>query len=296
MSDSIGVSIVIPAYNDLNKLQRALGSIEVLDFPTEKYEVVVIDDGSTDGTGAYVRELMKRTEINLRYDYQENKGPAAARNTGIRLARGEYVLIIDADCCVDRNILTSYLKHFPDSTLGGVGGNVVPDTHNLISEYLDYVSVWRPGVEGGEISYLVTANAFFRTQAIIDAGCFDEDFRYPGGEEPELCYRMKNVGYRFMYDHAAVVQHSHRTTIKSMWRMFYNHGRGNCMYSSKWPELPRWKPSLAVIFSGVNSLHRFATDYVRSVSLVKAIVFALLDYLHNFAFYCGYRSVANNKR
>lgn len=290
MYEIIEVSIIIPTFNDLDKLQRALHSIEELDFPAEKFEVIVVDDGSVDETGEYVKGVASRTKINLRYVYQENRGPAAARNNGIRVARGEYLLIIDADCFVDRNILNRYLTHFPDETVGGVGGNVLPDEKNLITDYLDYIGVWRPENGAGGISYLVTANAFFSKAAVIKAGFFDEAFRHPGGEEPELCYRMLKKGYRFKYDQNAVVIHSHRTTIKSMIRMFYFHGKGNRIFSTKWPELSRWTISFWIVIMGVHPLHRFLFDYLRNTKPAKAVTFLALDYLHNFAFYCGYRS------
>jgi glycosyltransferase involved in cell wall biosynthesis len=290
MDETLKVTIIIPTYNCLEKLSRALQSVEKMDFPPDNYEAIVVDDGSSDGTGEYVKDLMGRTKINLHYVYQENRGPAAARNAGIRRAKGKYLLIIDSDCFVDRNILKHYLKHFPDETLGGVGGNVLPDSDNLIAEYLDYTGVWRPGTVNGEITYLVTANAFFLKEAVITAGYFDEDFRLPGGEEPELCHRMKKKGYRFKYDENAVVMHSHRTTLRSMMKMFWTHGKGEGIFVSKWPNDSLYTVFFWQIILGVLPLWKFKSNFVRNLKVSKAFVFFIFDYIRNLAFYGGYRS------
>lgn len=294
MNETIIVSIIIPTYNCRDKLSRALQSIEDIDYPVDNYEVIVVDDGSSDGTGEYVKELISKTRVSLHYVYQENRGPAAARNNGIRRARGQYLLIIDSDCFVDRNILKHYLKHFPDETLGGVGGNVLPDSMNIITKYLDYIGVWRPGYVKSEerygIVYLVTANAFFLKEAVIKAGYFDEDFRQPGGEEPELCYRMRKKGYYFKYDRDAVVTHSHRTTIKSMIKMFYGYGRGRGIFLKKWPDEPQWKPSFFRIILGIDAFRNFIFDYARNVNAGKAFIFLILNYLHLMASYSGCRA------
>ncbi|MDG5469928.1 glycosyltransferase [Deltaproteobacteria bacterium IMCC39524] len=290
MNESITVSIVIPTYNDLDNLMRAIRSIELMQYPCSHYEVIVVDDGSVDGTGVFVKDLMARVKINLNYIYQENKGPAAARNTGIKKSQGKYLLVIDSDCFVDKNILNQYLRHFPNETLAGVGGNVLPDKENTVARYLDHLEVWRPGYRGERVTYLVTANAFFLREAIVGAGYFDEDFRVPGGEEPELCHRIIKNGYHFKYDENAKVTHSHRTTIKSMMKMFCNHGKGYAIFVSKWPEVGRGKTFCRTIF-GIDAIRRFTSIYMRNLNIGEAVLYFILDYLRVVATYYGYRSI-----
>lgn len=273
------------------KLIRALKSVEKIDCPIEQYEVIVVDDGSTDQTATYIRELKQRTKINLIYISQNNQGPAAARNNGIKQAQGDYIFIVDSDCIVDSNVLKHYLRHFPDDKLGGVGGNVLPDNKSLVSEFLDYTSVWRPGYVNGEISYLITANAFFLRRAIQEAGYFDEDFNRPGGEEPELCYRIRKQGYHFRYDNNAAVIHSHRTSISDMVKMFFIHGKGNCVFVKKHPDVCDWMLSLSSllrIILGDVAMRDFLHNYVQNLDFSKAISFFVLKYLQQVAFYSGF--------
>lgn len=290
MTSTKRITIVIPTFNSVGKLARALESIERIDYPSDECEVIIIDDGSTDNTGDCVARMAGESRFNLRYVYQENRGPAAARNAGIRQAAGDYILIIDSDCYVDRGILTRYLAHYPDEGLGGVGGDVLPDSVNIIARYLDYIGAWRPGLSHGDIIYLVTANAFFLKQAIVDAGYFDEEFRLPGGEEPELCHRMRKKGYHFKYDKNAVVVHSHRTSIKMMAKMFITHGKGYAIFIRKWPDALPMRPWLRGSLSGREAYLRFTSDFVRNMKFHTALVFFFFEYLRVVAFALGYRS------
>jgi len=281
------VSIIIPTYNDLAKLSRALNSIEQVDFPRDEFEVIVVDDGSDDGTKTFADGFGKTTKINFDCVSQENSGPAAARNKGIEKARGEFLLILDSDCFVDRHILKQFLKHFPNEKLGGVGGNVLPDSENLVARFLDYMGTWRPGRNGDEINYLVTANAFFQKQAVEAAGGFDPDFRLPGGEELDLCYRMRKLGFFFEYEESAKVIHAHRTNFRSLLRTFYAYGRGHARLVQKWPEEFRMG---AFVFrlAGIAALKKFLLDFVRELTFYRAVVFGLLNYCCGFAYHRGY--------
>lgn len=292
VNNEIKVSIVIPTYNCVDKLTKALQSIENLDFYKGAFEVIVVDDGSRDGTKEYVEGLIHNTKLNLTYLYQENSGPSAARNRGIKNAAGEYILIIDSDCFVNKLLINQYLKHFPAEMLAGVGGNIVPDTKNRITDYLDYIGVWRPGYKEGRINYLVTANAFFKKNALEEAGLFDEDFRQPGGEEPELCYRLLRKGYHFKYDTDAVVIHSHRTSVAGMLKTFFVHGKGRGILAKKWPDEWIWKTAakdvVTDIVLGGNALKKFRSDYLPNRKSFDALIFFVLEYIRLLAYYFGY--------
>lgn len=281
------ISVIIPTYNRLNKLSQALASIGRIDFDENDYEVIVVDDGSTDGTCEYINDLKKKVPFKLHYLYQKNSGPSSARNNGIRNAVGKYVFIIDSDCVVAKDILKRYVKYFPDDMLGGIGGNVLPEGNDIVSAFLDYTGAWRPVKRNGEFLYLVTANAFFQKKAIEEAGLFDEDFRQPGGEEPELCQRMRDKGYIFKYDPDACVIHSHRTTVLKMIKMFFIQGKGAGLLAMKHPK--SWTLNIKMAsLTGISAASRFRSDYVRNHKFLKAFQFLLLDYLSTLAYIGGY--------
>src|SRR5215831_5598296 len=88
-------SVVIPTYNRIERLRHVITALEQQAYPSDAYEVIIISDGSTDGTHAYLE--MVRSTLQLRWFSQDNRGPAAARNTGIEKAGGEFVVFIDDD-------------------------------------------------------------------------------------------------------------------------------------------------------------------------------------------------------
>ena len=281
------VSIIIPTYNSLQSLREALRSIEAVDFPRDDFEVVVVDDGSADRTAEFLSGYAGATPLTFRYFRQPNRGPAAARNLAIRHAAGDYLLSIDADCHVDSNIINEYVKHFPSPGLAGVGGNVLPHQHTLISGYLDFLGVWRPGILEGDVKYLVTANAFFCKKAVLDVGGFDEDFRYPGGEEPEMCYRLKQAGYRFLYEPKALAIHAHRTDLKGMVRMFRTHGIGSRIGAEKWSDL-RYSNRRIMRYLLEMSMRPFAERAFNELPPARAAAYVVFDYLRTLAYFYGY--------
>lgn len=138
--------------------------------------------------------------------------------------------------------------------------------------------------------YLVTANAFFLRKAVIEAGNFDENFLSPGGEEPELCYRIRKNSYHFQYDEKAQVMHLHQNTVRDMMKMSFNHGKGAAIFFKKWPESDE-KIFLWRIILGTGSLKWAWTKAARKVGLPTVIKYFLLDYIRKWACYFGYRSI-----
>ena len=99
------ISIIIPTYNRRQSLVKTLDSIEQQDFANDSFEVIVVDDGSTDDTRKYVENFMQNTKLKLKYYYQENAGPAKARNLGIAKVMGDIVLFCSDDTLFDKKML-----------------------------------------------------------------------------------------------------------------------------------------------------------------------------------------------
>ena len=96
------ISIVIPTYNRKDQLRQCLESCFAQDYPQDDFEVIVVDDASSDGTKDMLRELSQQSP-NLRYFFQRHKGPAAARNLGLKQSRAEVVGFTDSDCILSKN-------------------------------------------------------------------------------------------------------------------------------------------------------------------------------------------------
>jgi glycosyltransferase involved in cell wall biosynthesis len=136
----MGISVIIPTHNRKDLLRRCLAAATSQDYPD--YEVIVVDDGSTDGTGAMVR----REFPQVRYIRQErNRGPAAARNRGIKVATGEIIAFTDDDCLLPLDFLSRLAdgyRRYPE--VAGVGGYLeAPDDllrTNPFARYEAYVT------------------------------------------------------------------------------------------------------------------------------------------------------------
>ena len=201
----IKVSVVIPTFNRKDLLKETLKSLFNQTYPKDKYEIIVCDDGSTDGTEEIVRELIKKSPCDLRYYKQKNRGPASARNLGIYNARGEIIGFTDDDCVVSSTWIEQAVPYFEDVKIGAIQGFVAP-------------SIYKPGrmekifkialgiTHTHDTGRYVTANMFFRKKAILEAGCFDPEVVWV--EDTDLAYRIKRIRYKILFSDNVIVYHA----------------------------------------------------------------------------------------
>ncbi|MFN0108595.1 MAG: glycosyltransferase family 2 protein [Blastocatellia bacterium] len=284
-NNNADVSVVVPVYNGVATIARTVECL--LNQTLTPTEIIIIDDGSTDETAEVLQQFGKR----ISYQFKQNGGPASARNLGVTLARGSFVTFTDSDCLPDRDWLRWLVAGFDSDEIAGAGGSVKSVDDSLIGEYVDLLRLMEPAEnQSGEIEYLITANACFRRDALLAVGLFDERFRKPGGEEPALCRRIRELGYEFRFAAEAVVLHHHRQTVGSFWRTFQNYGEGRFRLGQLWPDYQIQNPARTLFrqMIAVRSLARQFHAYARNLGIKKAALFALLDYLRQLAFLWGY--------
>ena len=188
----IEVSIVIPTYNRAASLKETVESLFAQTYPANKYEIIVCDDeNSSDNTEEIVKELMNKTQHNLKYIKvkSEIKGPATARNAGINNSLGEIIGFTDDDCIVSKNWIETAVKCFKKhKEICGVYGTVttVGDCKNK-----KFTIPRRVDVLSDDGSY-VTPNVFYKKNVLLEVGLFDTDMRYL--EDIELGWRVKKKG------------------------------------------------------------------------------------------------------
>ena len=288
LTDNAGVSVVVPVYNGAATIVQTVERL--LNQSLTPIEIIIIDDGSTDRTAQVLQPFEKR----ILYAFKQNGGPASARNLGVTLASGSFIAFTDSDCLPERDWLRQLVAGFDSakiSGIAGVGGSVKSIDASLIGEYVDMLRLMEPAENpSGEIEYLITANACFRREALLVAGSFDERFRKPGGEEPALCRRIRELGYEFRFAAEAVVFHHHRQTVGSFWRTFKNYGEGRFTLGQLWPDYQIQNPVRALLrqMIALRSLVRQFQTYARRHGAKKAAIFASLDYLRQLAFLWGY--------
>lgn len=224
------ISVVVCTYNGARTIRDCCLGLSRLAYPN--YEVIVVDDGSTDGTAAIVRQY------DVRLIQTENRGLSNARNTGLDAASGEIVAYIDDDAYPDPHWLTYLAATFMRSSHAGVGGpNLPPPDDGPIAECV-------ARAPGGPVHVLVTdreaehipgCNMAFRRAALVEVGGFDPRFR-TAGDDVDLCWRIHERGWTLGFHPGAVVWHHRRNSVRSYWRQQIGYGRAEAMLERKWPE------------------------------------------------------------
>ena len=190
------VSIIVPAFNESGGVLPALESLCMLEYPRDRYEVIVINDGSSDGTSEIVKEFIsKRADIDFRFiDRKKNMGKAHSLNEGIGLARGEFIATMDADSQVRPDILSKTVGFFKDEKTGAVTVRVhVRNPRNLLERIVDVEYVVGLSLSLKILSYLssmhVTPGPFsiYRKSMLDEIGGFDTTNIV---EDMEIAFRM----------------------------------------------------------------------------------------------------------
>ena len=207
---SVKVSVVIPTYNRKESLKETLESLFNQTYPKDKYEIIVCDDDkSTDGTEGLVKELMKNSPCKITYFKVKSKykGPAAARNVGIENADGEIIGFTDDDCVASPNWIEEAVPYFEAGKIGAIQGFVAPQMYK--PNWMEKIFKIRQGIAHTEDDgRYVTANMFFRKKAIVEAGYFDPELVW--GEDTDLAYRVKRIGYKILFRKEVIVYHAIR--------------------------------------------------------------------------------------
>ena len=214
-----GVSIVIPAYNAAATLGKTLEGCLQQTYPGA-IEILVVDDGSTDPTGTVVVQYASAV-----YLCQANSGPAQARNTGWKAANGEIIFFTDSDCVPNPNWVTQMVRGYTDAAIGAVGGSYdMLNPHSLLAYLIHEEIVQRHLHMPVEVPFLGSYNVSFRRAALESVGGFDESYRMASAEDNDLCYRLRNAGWRLLFDRTNRVGHFHPTRLWGYYRRQMWHG------------------------------------------------------------------------
>lgn len=214
------VSIVVPVYNGAATIGACLRSLLALEYPADRRELLVVDNGSTDSTGAELRKYAGAIQVLA----EPTRGPAAARNAGIASARGAVVAFTDADCEVEPAWLTHLVAPLDDERVGiAAGKNRSKESPNYIERYGELIHDHDRAINEFRPPYAITMNWASRREVLDRVRAFDQALRRC--EDVDLAYRVAQAGYRLVYCPDAVVRHANERTLGGLFREGFVHGQ-----------------------------------------------------------------------
>jgi GT2 family glycosyltransferase len=250
------ISVVIPTYNRKDILLRTLQSLGEQTYPKDKYEIIVVDDGSTEDIRGAMDDIAlasgRSTQQGLppiSYLRQDpsKKGPAAANNLGIKAAKGTYILLMNNDVIADRRLIEEHMRDHVNASHAkhqqSTGKNIIVQGRVINTSSMEDLGKKHKGYTGGysdfSFGYFTTWNCSLSREVLIKAGLFDEDFRHLCWEDVELGYRLRKMGIKQKNNPSAFGYHfRHEFFVKDIdWvrNKSINMGGNAVMYYKKHP-------------------------------------------------------------
>jgi GT2 family glycosyltransferase len=221
-------SLIIPTYQRPAQLSTCLRALAQLDYPRDRFEVLVVDDGSETPVDKVVAPFMDElTVILLR---QANAGPATARNTGAARAHGQFLAFTDDDCAPAPDWLYTLATRFavtPADAIAGRTLNALPDNpYATASQLLVSFLFTYHNADPSQARFATTSNLALPADTFRTLNGFDPTFSFAGGEDYEFCIRWLSHGYRLRYAPEVVVYHTHLLDLRTFWRQHFHYGCG----------------------------------------------------------------------
>lgn len=248
------VSIVIPFYNAQKTLEKCVASLLNLNFERERYEIILVNDCSTDDSVAMANRFTAlHPNINM-INLNERSGVNAARNRGILSAKGEIIAFTDSDCVVDAQWLKALVNRFDEADVGGVHGKTLPSGSSKSILF----RVDAPVSTGG--FFHETCNIAYRKDVLISIGLFDGRFSSPPWlyhrGDSDVAFSVEEKGLRILYEPEAIVYHPVKKI--GLWRLGKKY-RFDALLYKKHPERARGLLGVKVGFLTSNSLSLLAS-------------------------------------
>lgn len=274
------VSVVIPVKNEEKIVGSLLSSLLNQNY-NGWYEIIVVDDHSTDNTIDIIKTFIK-TSKKVKYFKSNGIGPAAARNIGIKKSKGEIVLFTDGDCIVPKDWVSRISKHFDSEQTSGIGGKTEPfETNTFVSRLNDAIFSYRyANTSRGDVNVVYTSNAAFRKDILMKINGFDKNFNKANGEDLDLCYRVLDASGKIVFDPNISVKHEYPSSFRKFMKKEFMNGvwSGSFMYLKHFTKLFKDKiilPSLLQIFLLIGLISYFLLSNFLSLTQIFLLSLAL---------------------
>lgn len=294
-------SVIVPTFNRACEIKELLDSLTKQTISKDLFEVLIVDDGSTDETSEVVNDFFDNSDLNLRFLKQDHKGPGEARNYGMKDARGEYLLFIDSDCIADKDWLLAYKRRLENEERkpAGFGGpDRVLSSFSPVQKAIDYSMtsfITTGGIRGHskkKISkyYPRSFNMGVRKDVYEKIGGMGK-LRH--GQDIEFSHRIISTGEPVIKVEDAVVYHKRRMSIKKFFRQVFNWGvaRINLYKIDKGMlELVHFFPAAGTIISALVILLAILFQGIFIWFILLGVMALLLMGVHGIFKYKDYRT------
>lgn len=271
-------SIIIPVYNRPQEIEELLHSL-VHQTYTENFEVVVVEDGSTDKCDAIVEGFQNK--LNIIYLFKENTGAGQSRNYGMQHAKGNYFIILDSDVLLPKEYLEEVSKGLNSSFTDAFGGaDASHKSFTSLQKAINYSmtsTLTTGGIRGKKNSVGKfqprSFNMGLSKVAFENTKGFSE-MKY--GEDIDLTFRLWESGFETQFIETAYVYHKRRSTLKQFYKQTFNFGTARPVLNKKYPnsaKLTYWFPSLFIIGLDIAMLLAF---FINGIFIVPFCIYFLL--------------------
>lgn len=275
-------SIIIATYNRLEELKELISSVANFDFPKDQFELIISDDGSTDGTDKYIKN--QTYDFACRYIFQENKGPGEARNHGMREAHGEYFIFIDSDCLIPSDYLAKIDRSIQENQWEAFGGP--DDSHPSFSPLLKAINYSMTSFigTGGTRGKSKSVAKFFPRS--FNMGIHRKVFEKIGGmgglrhgQDMDFSARIYRAGFKVGLIPDAVVYHKRRTNLRRFFKQIFNWGIARINLGRKYEEMLKpvhFLPASIVFLAVTVTLLSIFFPLFRQILMIGLIIAGLL--------------------
>ncbi len=226
------ISVIVPAYNCEKTVGATLEALCRQAFPSGQYEIILVDDGSLDDTKQVVEKFPQ-----VKYFWQNNRGPSSARNFGAQQAAGEIIVFTDSDCVPEPDWLDKMTTPFSDPEIMGVKGAYLTQQKERVARFCqkEFEERYRLLSRFKYIDFVDSYSAAFRKSAFLGVGGFDTSFPLANNEDVELSYKLALKGYKMVFVPDARVYHTHSASWVRYLRVKFTRAYWRMLVYKKYP-------------------------------------------------------------
>lgn len=300
------LTVIIPTYNRVETLEKCLKALAGQTYRNTGFEVIIADDGSTDRTAELVAAVIKRGSVDTKYFRQEKKGPAAARNLGMKNADGEVILFIGDDIIAGPDLLERHaawhLKNPRENS--ALLGYVTWDLGLEITPFMHWLENGGPqfnfnelqdGAEADPSRFFYTSNISLKRRFLTENGFFDEEFPYAAFEDVELGCRLKDAALKLFFDRKAVAWHHHYTSLQDACKRMIKVGESKNILNRK-TGLSVYEPEIPLIWRLLRVFKIFLYYPLAAFFEKRTVVVGIFNYVMTYYYAMGVESSRGGRR